>query len=115
MSSLTLSDMASQQKEDPWIATIVNFLSSPSTLPQPRALRRQAAHFAIRDNLLYRRHYMPDDRECLFVVPRSLRAEVCAAYHDDPQCAHAGFLETSSKILLAWYVQLCAKICSCLY
>ncbi|XP_077551560.1 uncharacterized protein LOC144165316 [Haemaphysalis longicornis] len=84
-------------KEDPWIATIVNFLSSPSTLPQPRALRRQAAHFAIRDNLLYRRNYMPDGRKWLLVVPRSLRAEVCAAYHDDPQSAHAGLLKTSSR------------------
>ncbi|XP_077564719.1 uncharacterized protein LOC144180213 [Haemaphysalis longicornis] len=62
-------------KEDPWIATIVNFLSSPSTLPQPRALRRQAAHFAISDNLLYRRNYMPDGRKWLLVVPRNLRAE----------------------------------------
>ncbi|XP_077532409.1 uncharacterized protein LOC144144772 [Haemaphysalis longicornis] len=68
-------NMASQQKEDPWIATIVNFLSSPSTLPQPRALRRQAAHFAIRDNLLYRRNYMSDGRKWLLVVPRNLRAE----------------------------------------
>ncbi|XP_077544665.1 uncharacterized protein LOC144157772 [Haemaphysalis longicornis] len=69
-------------KEDPWIATIVNFLSSPSTLPQPRALRRQAAHFAIRDNLLYRRNYMPDGRKWLLVVPRNLRAETscCERY-----------------------------------
>lgn len=103
LSSLTLSDMASQQKEDPWIATIVNFLSSPSTLPQPRALRRQAAHFAIRDNLLYRRNYMPDGRKWLLVVPRNLRAEVCAAYHDDPQSAHAGLLKTYTRLRQRYY------------
>ncbi|XP_077550629.1 uncharacterized protein LOC144163783 [Haemaphysalis longicornis] len=83
-------------KGDPWIATIVNFLSSPSTLPQPRALRRQAAHFAIRDNLFYRRNYMPDGRKWLLVVPWSLRVEPVPlglldppsmSRNDDPQPA----------------------------
>ncbi|XP_077552187.1 uncharacterized protein LOC144166565 [Haemaphysalis longicornis] len=75
-------------KEDPWIATIVNFLSSPSTLPQPRALRRQAAHFAIRDNLLYRRNYMPDGRKWLLVVPRNLRAEAIEALLAECKIVH---------------------------
>lgn len=103
LSSLTLTDMASQQRKDPWIAAIVDFLSPASKRIPSRSIRRQAAHFSIRDNLLYRRNYMSDGRKWLLVVPRSLRKEVCFAHHADPQSAHAGVLKTYTRLRHRYY------------
>lgn len=103
LSSLTLADMLSEQRKDPWIAGIIDFLSTPSKLAPSRSLRRQAAHFSVRDNILYRRNYMSDGRKWLLVVPRTLRKDVCFSHHADPQSAHAGVLKTYTRLRQRYY------------
>lgn len=103
MSTLTTIDMATEQRNDPWINALLNFLSSPTPGHSSKALVRQAHHFSIRDGLLYRRNYLLDGRKWLLVIPRHLRADICAAYHGDPQCAHGGVLKTYTRLRLRFY------------
>lgn len=98
-----MTDLARHQQQDPWVSSIMTCLTTTTPTSQPRALRRQATHFTVRDGLLYRRNYMSDGRKWLLVIPRQLRAEICAAFHADPQCAHAGLLKTYTKLRQRYY------------
>lgn len=103
LSTIDFADMSSQQRKDAWICQLLDFLTDPSTYPASRTLRRQAAHFTIRDDLLYRRNYASDGRRWLLVVPRHMRTDICAAFHTDPQSAHAGVLKTYNRLRQRFY------------
>uniref|UniRef100_A0A131Z2I3 RNA-directed DNA polymerase n=1 Tax=Rhipicephalus appendiculatus TaxID=34631 RepID=A0A131Z2I3_RHIAP len=101
--SLDLDSIATEQRHDPWIASLLDYLSGTSTLPVSRSIRRQAFHYIISDQLLHRRNYSADGRRWLLVSPRSFRSRVCASLHDDPQCGHAGESKTYERLRHRYY------------
>lgn len=52
--------MSSEQKEDPWISSILNLLSGSSINAASRKLRLHASHFGIREKMLFRSNYQSD-------------------------------------------------------
>lgn len=102
-SSLSATNMCAEHRKDPWIASMISFLSGASPARVSRALRRQASHFQLRDELLYHRNYFSDGRKWLLVIPRHLRADIGASFHDDPICAHAGVIKTHERLRIRYY------------
>lgn len=98
-----ITDMAAEQRKDPWIASIVEFLAGPSPYPASHSLRRQAAHFSVRDQLLYRRNYSSEGRKWLLVIRHHLRVHICSSFHGDAQCAHGDVLKTYRRLRLRFY------------
>lgn len=103
ISALGVNDMFLEQRKDPWVASILNLLRRPPSQPIPRGMRRQIQHFVIRDGLLYRRNYLPEGRRWLLVIPTHLRSDICASFHADPHCAHAGVLKTYTRLSQRFY------------
>lgn len=101
--ALSYADMPYEQRQDAWIASMIELLSQPSQVTPNRSLQRTARHFTIRDGLLYRRNYLSDGRKWLLVIPRHLRADICDSFHADPQCGHAGVIKTYARLRLRYY------------
>lgn len=86
LSLLSSSDMLLEQYKDSSLALLLGYLTYPSVVPSTRALRCQEVHFSVQDN------YMPD------VAPCRRSSSALMLFHEDPQGAHVGVLQTYARL-----------------
>lgn len=108
----TAVSVSAAQRRDPETGPLLRFLEA-GTLPEDentaRNILRFAPHYTVDNDCLYQlTPWKPTGRgrqELLkrLVVPRSLRAEIMAGYHDDVTAGHLGFEKTFDKISHRYY------------
>lgn len=97
LAPLNLTLLPSEQRQDPWIMSIIELLENPPS-NSSAYLRRKSQHFEMREGLLYRRDFFPEGHRWLLVIPHYLRKEILSALHDDPRAGHMGFHKTYVRV-----------------
>nr|AHN53418.1 pol polyprotein [Nuttalliella namaqua] len=85
------------QLKDPFAAALINQLNGSSSSTNKKFLR-QARHYVLSDNILYKKNYCPDGSRLLLVIPAHLKNEVLRSLHDDPTSGHLGFYKTYDRV-----------------
>lgn len=83
----------SEQKKDESLQPLFAAAQEPSA----------DSRFHLRDGVLYKKSYATTGARYLLVVPKSLRAQVLSAMHDEPTSGHLGFTRTFYRIKERFY------------
>lgn len=102
LTALSASCLADQQCADLELRDVMEFLNGSNTTA-PRAFRRVLPSLCIRNGLLVKKNFAPNNTQYLIVVPPSLRNEILQASHDEPTSGHLGIARTLARIQENYY------------
>lgn len=100
--AVTASDLAQEQRNDPELRPLIDYLDGHITQP-PRPFRRVISSFFLHNNVLYKQSFDPRAETNLLVVPSTMRDDILHACHDEPSSGHMGFTRTLARIRLKYY------------
>lgn len=99
---VTASHFATQQRVDPELSGLIDYLEGQSdTVPQ--IFKRSVPAFCLRDGVLVKKNFDPTKKAYLLVVPSSLRQDILLASHDEAPSGHLGCTRTLARILECYY------------
>ncbi|GFY44269.1 retrovirus-related Pol polyprotein from transposon 297 [Trichonephila inaurata madagascariensis] len=85
-----ISDLATEQRDDPSLAAFVKACEQSPDL--------SSAGFSIVNNVLCKKKFDPSGKQWLPVVPKKMRLEILHHFHDEPTAGHLGFVRTYHRI-----------------
>ena len=92
--------LVKHQRKDPFLMSIITYLHKEE-LPKnySSTFKTIAQNCFLENNILhYKREKVGSKKQHLVFIPKSLRTDVCEAYHNDPLSGHFGFGRTFQKI-----------------
>lgn len=100
---VTESDLAAQQRADPDLRVMIDYLEGRN-VAVPRAFKRNLPAFCLNNSVLVKKNFSPGTRaKYLLVIPPDLRDEILEACHDDPSSGHLGTARTIAKIKAKYF------------
>lgn len=92
-----LSGLPSLQRADTYCRGMIDQLTGSSPPLNSRS-RRQLQQFKFLDGILYRSTHLSSGHRWVPVAPRSIRAQILEALHDDATAGHLGFSKTYERV-----------------
>lgn len=99
---LDTSAFAQQQRDDPELLGLINFLDG-RTQTAPKIFARALSSFCLRNKVLYKKNFSPSGSIYLLVVPGALRREVLEACHSEVTSGHLGYTRTLNRVRQRYY------------
>jgi len=92
VAAISQFNLAFEQLQDPDLARIITGKISSATSGY------KGKHYEIVNGILCKKNYDPSGKKWLPIIPKHLRKEILAHFHDAPTAGHLGFLKTYDRI-----------------